>query len=268
MWIPAPARSRSTPSVSPLSEPIRPGGGFVPVAAGTPYRKNPDVAYNLSRNEYVVAYDVGDTDVKATRLAGGGTVLGGGEFGVAGWPDAETAPAIVSCSNHDQYFVVWQSQTASDAMEVYGRYLAGDGTTGVVVDFASTSFDEAAPDVACLEQLEEYVVVWEQQYYHSAGPVRHRGPAGHVGELARSRALPPDRGSQRLGYVLPAGAGLWFRSVPDQLESPPAGIELGGHPRPAGDSTDLRRRIRIWKPRGLVGTGCLENKRFRAPCQL
>jgi len=141
------------------------------IASGPTDRTNPDIAYNLARNEYLVTYDLAGLDISATRLTAGGTILGGGEFGIAGWPDPESQPAGAACKGGaDQYFVVWQSQQSATDNSVFGRFIDGAGVPGAVVQFYNSPIDEQQPDVSCNTRLQEYLVVWEHQYSNTSGP--------------------------------------------------------------------------------------------------
>jgi len=149
-----------------------PVNSMVSVASGTGDRTNPDIAYNLSRNEYLVTYDLAGADILATRLTAGGVVLGGGEFAIAAWPDAESRPTVAACrGGADQYFVAWQSTVGVNNNDIYGRFVTGDGVLdGAPIDFYYTSIDEQHPDVTCHTGIGEYLVVWEHQFSDTSGP--------------------------------------------------------------------------------------------------
>ena len=86
-----------------------PGGDSdLTISKPTQSRVNPDVTYNLSRNEYLVVYD-NSVDVFGMRLTGDLNHNFGGEFSIAGWPDAEVRPSVAACKGADQYLVAWQS---------------------------------------------------------------------------------------------------------------------------------------------------------------
>ncbi|MCD4748392.1 MAG: hypothetical protein K8R59_03370 [Thermoanaerobaculales bacterium] len=157
------------------------------VASGAGDRTNPDIAYNLSRNEYLVTYDLVGADILGTRLTAGGVVLGGGEFAIAAWTDLESRPAVAACrGGADHYFVAWQSLVGAD-WDIYGRFVTGDGVPdGAPVHFYLTSIDEQHPDVTCHTGIGEYLVVWEQQFSNSSGPF---GISGQ--RLTTSRSLSP-----------------------------------------------------------------------------
>jgi len=149
---------------------INPESADVTINHGTDLRVNPDVAYNLARNEYLVTYYDNHGNIYGTRLRGDAVVLGTGEFGIAGWPDAETNPAVAACDQADQYLVVWQSSAANS--DIYGRFIKGDGTPDTpndVYHFPSTSLAEQRPAIACNAAGQHYLVVWEQQYSSLTG---------------------------------------------------------------------------------------------------
>jgi len=147
-------------------------GGLVAVASGATDRTNPDIGYNLDRNEYLVTYDDNGADILATRLAGNGAVLGGGEFGIAGWPSPESRPSVAACGGGtDRYFVAWQSQVSATNNDVYGRFVTGDGVPdGAPLPFHDTPIDEQEPEVACRSGSVEFLTVWETQYSGTTGP--------------------------------------------------------------------------------------------------
>lgn len=150
-----------------------PGDGFT-ISSGSENRDFPDVAYNLARNEYLVTWDVLKSgtglDIYAVRLRGDGVALGGGEFGIAEWPDDEERPALAACNIADQYLVAWESLVGSD-YDLYARFVKGDGTLDggphVIYD---TVVHEIEPDVACNMSGRQYLVVWQQQYSNLTGP--------------------------------------------------------------------------------------------------
>lgn len=136
-------------------------------------RVNPNVAYNLARNEYLVVYD-NTVDVFATRLNGSAAKLGT-EFGIAGWPDVEINPAVAACNKTDQYLVAWQSLQSGIHNDVYVRFVDGDGsfpTGGGPLVIYNTSVHEQKPDVACNSTTSGsmFLVTYEQQYSNITGP--------------------------------------------------------------------------------------------------
>jgi hypothetical protein len=149
-----------------------PFNSVVTVASGATDRSNPDVAYNLDRNEYLVTYDELGADVLATRLTAGGVILGGGEFAVADWANPEGTPSVAACGGGtDGYFVAWHSLVGANNNDVYGRFVSGDGVPdGAPIHFPQSVYDQQNPDVTCGIGSNEYFVAWENQYMTSTGP--------------------------------------------------------------------------------------------------
>ena len=145
-----------------------PGGASdLTISHATENRVNPDVTYNLARNEYLVVYD-NAVDILGIRLTGHLDHNFGGEFGIAGWPDAEIHPAVAACDKADQYLVVWQSSAGNQ--DIYARFVKGDGTVDSVHHLRGTTVAEVEPDVACNMSGRQYLVVWQQQYSNLTGP--------------------------------------------------------------------------------------------------
>jgi PKD repeat protein len=148
-----------------------PASTFLLTEHATDNRMDPDVAYNLQRNEYLVTVDDHpkvDEDIYGVRLTAGGIVLGGGEFGIAGWPDDEQGAAVAACPTGDQYLAAWHSiQIQANTDGLYARFVAGNGSPGAVVQLAHYDFLEwhRSIDAACgvtnqLLQAPRYLVAW------------------------------------------------------------------------------------------------------------
>ena len=141
-----------------------PGGASdLTINHATQNRVNPDVTYNLARNEYLVVYD-NTADILGIRLTG--NLLGnfGGEFGIAGWPATEIRPAVVACRGADQYLVAWQSDQSSSNDAIYVRFIGGDGVLAGVRLIDDTSSPQQEPDVACNQAGQQYLVAWQTMY--------------------------------------------------------------------------------------------------------
>lgn len=126
-------------------------------------RINPDVTYNLARNEYLVVYD-NVSDIFGTRYTGSINYDFGGEFGIAAWPDAESHPAAAACNAANQYLVAWQSNQGGTNEAIYARFIAGDGTVGNVYQIDDTTGSEIEADVACNQAGQRYLVAWQTEY--------------------------------------------------------------------------------------------------------
>ena len=153
------------------------GGNFV-VASGGEERVVPDLAYNQARNEYLVVYQVMDAgmgSIYAVRLSGSGAVLGGGEFGIAVWPDPETQPRVAASRVADEWAVAWQSDVPGAMKDTYARRLwvnaGGAMEFAAPVHVAGGPDDERMPDIAAHPESTDYLIAWEQQYSNSSGPL-------------------------------------------------------------------------------------------------
>ncbi len=137
----------------------------------TEERVVPDIAYNQARNEYLVVYqkmEAGGGDISGVRLAGNGAILGGGDFGIAGWPDAETAPSVAASQHGNCWAVAWHSQVAQDHKDVFARLVRVDETGTVqmedVVTIANWHTNESHPDIAAHPARGDFLVAFERQY--------------------------------------------------------------------------------------------------------
>ncbi len=138
-------------------------GSDVTINHASEPRVDPDVSYNLARNEYLVVYSNGLFDVFGTRLRGDAAQLGGGEFGIAGWPAPEHNPAVAACREADQYLVTWQSEPGGNPA-IYARFVNGDGTVGSVHLIDDTTSAEVNADVACDQDGSQYMITWQTRY--------------------------------------------------------------------------------------------------------
>lgn len=139
-------------------------GSDLTISHATQNRVNPDVTYNLARNEYLVVYD-NAVDIFGIRLTGDLSHTFGGEFSIAGWPSTEIKPAVAACKGVDQYLVTWQSLVDLPIdYAIYGRYIGGDGTLAGVYLVADTTAPEIESDVTCNEGGRQYLITWQEMY--------------------------------------------------------------------------------------------------------
>jgi hypothetical protein len=141
-------------------------GSDATISSTSQNRVNPAVAYNLSRNEYLVVYDNG-LDIFGTRYTGSLDHDFGGEFPIAGWPDAERQPDIAACAAADQYLVTWQSLQGGTNEAVYARFVSGDGAPGSVHPIDDTTGAEIEARIACDDEGTHYLVAWQTEYTNS-----------------------------------------------------------------------------------------------------
>lgn len=130
--------------------------------------EQPEVAYNRSRNEFLVAWQQqtgggGDFDVYARRVKmTGGAGVSGSAFVIANSADDEIAPsvaAIPTVTDQGQYLVTWGHESGF-TRDIQGRPVAGVGTPGVTVTLADTPWSEHSPAVAGCESNQQFLVVW------------------------------------------------------------------------------------------------------------
>ena len=148
-----------------------PANNYFEISHASQDRVNPNIAYNLARNQFLVVYD-NKQDVFATRFDGVGNILGGGEIGIASWPGPETYPSVAACGTADRYLVAWQN----DQPDIYARFIGGNGATdATILHFDSTTIDEIYPEVGCNSAGNQFLVVWQHQYSSTSGPYGVRG---------------------------------------------------------------------------------------------
>jgi len=138
------------------------------ISSGPEDRRFPDVAHNRARNEYLVAWDanIGGGNIYGVRLSGSGSVLGSGEFVIAGWPSNEQHPSVAACHRADQYLVAWESDqdTGGSDWAIYARYLDGSGVPGNVYEVDDTTAPEVEAEVACDAGGQQYLLAWQTMY--------------------------------------------------------------------------------------------------------
>jgi hypothetical protein len=131
---------------------------------------NPDVSYNLARNEYLVVWDrwtsFNNHDIWGVRLRGDAVPLGAGPFAIAGWPDSEELPAVAACNVADKYLVTWQSDVGTGGTDhaIYGYFITGAGALEHVFQVDNTTSPEEEVSIACNQPGNQYLVVYQQRW--------------------------------------------------------------------------------------------------------
>jgi hypothetical protein len=129
-------------------------------------RSKPDLAYNRSRNEYLVVWQQwasSDYDVYSRRVTGTGSLLYPESTAIINSGCDETTPAVGAIplqSSGGGYLVAWENSCGGSEKDIRTRQVAGDGTPGTIVTAASSSLDESSPAVAGNENTGQYLVVW------------------------------------------------------------------------------------------------------------
>ena len=138
---------------------------------GGPWNLEPDVAYNLDRNEYLVVYthdpsfgvDLQATDVYGRRVASGGGLLA--EHAIDDDAYGQTGPAVAAYRLNPSapYLVVYSDFSSGTANgSIWGRMIAGDGIPlfGYIPIAVDSTQDTKDPAVASSEALGGYTVAW------------------------------------------------------------------------------------------------------------
>ncbi|MFH1329627.1 MAG: hypothetical protein ABIJ48_03055 [Actinomycetota bacterium] len=141
----------------------------------------PDVAWNATRNEYLVVW--GDDratgargrDIYGRRLAANGAPIGK-DFRISG-PAAtgwEYSPSVAWNAVANQYLVVWEDARNYDTRsnDIYGRRVTALGTvTGGDIQICGpkATYWDSVPDVAARGDSGEYLVVWSDERNFATG---------------------------------------------------------------------------------------------------
>jgi hypothetical protein len=149
-------------------------GGPIDIAVetGVAWNEDPDVAYNLNRNEYLVVYsrdtsfgvDSTAPDVYGTRLTAAGLVLTTAAIDSTGMAQIEPAVAAYRLDASYPYMVVY-TDLGDPVGSVYGRRVDGDGAPATEFLFVATGYGtpETSPDIESSEGLGGYTIVWAQE---------------------------------------------------------------------------------------------------------
>jgi hypothetical protein len=139
----------------------------------------PDVAYNRSRDEYLVVWQqkapagaVQDFDIYARRVQGNGTLMFPASIGIwTGDDQHQYNPAVAAIAtepNQGHYLVVWADYTSTDG-KIVGASVSGDTVFVLLMDISIAPEEQYRPAVAGYEGTREYLIVW-QQHYHPIPP--------------------------------------------------------------------------------------------------
>jgi hypothetical protein len=150
-------------------------GGLQTISAdpGGDPRRNPDVAYNRSRNEFLVAWEQesgGQWDVFARRVTGSGVPLFPAPITIDSSANDQRNPAVAAiptAPNYGSYLVVYDREFSSSERDIYARKVNGDGTTGLITPISIPHEDEYAPVIAGDETSQRYLAAWRREDYAS-----------------------------------------------------------------------------------------------------
>lgn len=131
--------------------------------------ENPDLAYNRSRDEFLVVWQQtwgpDDRDIHARRvtMAGGASAHPDGTFAITTSTNDDVTPAVAAIAtvpNAGQYLVAWESDPDLSTRDVRARTVAGTGTLGALRTLADTGWSEHSPAVAGCEACQQFLAVW------------------------------------------------------------------------------------------------------------
>ncbi len=144
------------------------------IAAGTWQfiHYEPDLAYNRSRNEYLVAWvqeekEISQTDIFARRVTANGVILDATAITIGYHTTYETGPvvaAIPTAPNFGMYAVAWELHYSATNSDIYARGVTGLGVTNPVVQVTASGDNEQYPAIVGNETRDEFLVSWTAPY--------------------------------------------------------------------------------------------------------
>jgi hypothetical protein len=147
------------------------------------YRLHPDLAYNRSRNEYLVAWEQrdpgnGDYDIRARRVQGNGSPMFPESFGLVGGVGDELAPAVAAVPtspNQGRYLVAFEDHRTPSDVDIRVRLVSGEGSVQNIPQdmIAASNEDEKAPAVAGSENGRRFLVTWTRYETDPQAPWVH-----------------------------------------------------------------------------------------------
>ena len=206
------------------------GNNFYIAKAVSPLNHDqPDVAYNRSRNEFLVVwrYKDGDYDVYGRRVQGNGTPMQPPAIAIGRWTKDEQAPAVAAIPtspNHGHYLVVWELRYTANDGDIYARPLAGNGTLSTTVVISSSTVEQFTPAVAGNEDSQEYLVAWTQPWGAVTG-VRGRQVSNNGVLLGGEAWIGGDNADRA---ALATGPPAEFLVAMDALPVPSTGRDIYG----------------------------------------
>jgi hypothetical protein len=151
--------------------------GGVPIAAGVgQYRRQPDVAYNPDRNNYLVVYSYEEPASSGcsipARIASADLLVLSREFRVGANPGCGYEPAVAT--GPGEYLVVW-----STSDQVYGRRVGAEGmprgpSGGFALPSTAPAPNRRNPDVAYRAGFGYLATWWQFQESSEEGDVYGR----------------------------------------------------------------------------------------------
>lgn len=154
------------------SEGIGLDSSFEIKSSTTAYHSDPDVAYNLNMNEYLVVYTHQETSPGATSDVYGRRVYNSGGMGVLpeeiidSSGESQMAPAVAAyrLNQATPYLVVFRDYWNDTSGDVRGYMLNKEGEPQLLLNIATQSAEiESEPAIGMSEHFGGYIVAWLHQ---------------------------------------------------------------------------------------------------------
>jgi hypothetical protein len=148
----------------------------------------PDIAYNRSRNEYLVVWTRLDKnampnvkDVWGQALtAGGGTQ--GNDFYVGYHTSDDYNPSVAgrpTSPDYGGFYVVWEMEYSTSDLDIYGKSVTWNGTNYVIAatyhEISTASYVDSEPAIAYSEDNDQFFVAWKRIMNQAWGNTNIRG---------------------------------------------------------------------------------------------
>lgn len=140
-------------------------GGRFPIAVSSDINYDPDVTYNLNKNEYMAVYTRSGSslDVYARRITGGGVLLAETSIDTSGGDQYNPAVAAYRLSTANPYLVVFSDTWNDAAGDVRGYLVNQQGQPVTLINIATTQGQrEFEPAIAQSEAWGGFMVTWTE----------------------------------------------------------------------------------------------------------
>lgn len=155
------------------------GGQITIASSATEELQEPDVAYNVHANRYLVVWQQSATtewDIYGHQVEGNGTLWGSTiVYAVSGMEEKYPAVAALPFAPSDiKFMVVYEYSASPTDQDIYGRLVKEDGTAigASYLNIATYGADEIRPAIAGKSNDLEYFVTWRYEFSGSFAPIR------------------------------------------------------------------------------------------------
>ncbi|MGD8794734.1 MAG: hypothetical protein PVF47_19450, partial [Anaerolineae bacterium] len=145
-------------------------GSDLAIGTGSHDEHKPDLAYNVTNDEYLVVWErlgsaSGPSLIYGQLLDTAGGLIGN-VIGIASGTWDHKAPALVWNSQRNEYFIVWEDyeHQATTGADIRGQRRHADGNMDQGRFYISDAYgDQLLPDVAFDPVIQQYLVVWRDK---------------------------------------------------------------------------------------------------------